>query len=93
MSDILPPTSGTDQRLDRLYDEVKGLRDDLASAPVAWRQALDRIGDEVAQLRAQLAPETDVEPADGETVELREPETPPDTPKGQAPARHTRKRR
>lgn len=56
---VQPPANGTDQRLDLVLDELRGLRADLAAA---------RNG----------AP---AEPADGETVELREPQE-PETPAG-----------
>ena len=46
------PANGTDQRLDLILDELRGLRADLAGAKES------------------------AEPADGETIELREPEDP-----------------
>lgn len=60
--DMLPPASGTDQRLDAILAELRGLRSDLDRAPVAWRQRVDRIANDVAALGDEP-----------QTVELREP--------------------
>lgn len=51
------PASGTDQRLDLILDELRGLRSD-------WAATFDSVADD------------ELEPADGETIELREPEKP-----------------
>lgn len=78
-------TNGTEQRLDDLIDEVKALRQALAEAPVAWRQAADKIATDVAAVRDRLAPPSKPEPADGEPVELREPSAKPKAGKAKAP--------
>ena len=70
---MLPPASGTDQRLDAILDELRGLRADLERAPVAVRQRVDRLADDVAALGG---PE---EPREPETVELRGTERPKPT--------------
>ena len=82
MPDTLPKAvTTTDLLIRAVLDELQGLRADMATAPVAWRQTVDRIADDVAALKAALpASPAAVEPADGETVELREPGTPPAKP-------------
>lgn len=59
---MLPPASGTDQRLDAILDELRGLRTDLERAPVSVRQRIDQLVDGVSAI------------ADGDQIELREPE-------------------
>jgi hypothetical protein len=71
---VQTPVSGTDQRLDILIDEIRGLRGDWAATFAA-------------------AEPIEIEPEDGETVELREPEksepaksaSEPDAPKNLEP--------
>lgn len=53
---VATPVNGTDQRLDLLIDEIRGLRADIAATFVPF---------EIGELEG--------EPADGDTVELREP--------------------
>lgn len=61
----LPPAATSmDYRLDAVIAELRGLRADLERYPVAVRQRIDRLTDDVSALAV----------ADGETVELREPE-------------------
>lgn len=68
-------TSGTDERLDLVIEELRALRADLAAAPVGTRKRVDALIDDVAAVND--------EPRDGETVELRgSARTPAASPKG-----------
>lgn len=64
MPTLPPAVTPTDQRLDAILAELQALRADLDRAPVAVRQRLDHLTATLASV------------ADGEPVELREPETP-----------------
>lgn len=100
----LAVANGTDQRLDLVLDELRGLRSDLAgsfgtvegveleSLP-ALGLNLDPLLDEIRGLRADLAGHRESKPvADGEPIELKEPATvAPDTAVPSDPAKAEKK--